>query len=249
MSNPPAISPILEKLRRQVDAAAGEFDLATMFYEAWRTAADDDALHTRLGKSYATNTFRVIMTALRRELLLALTRMWDKPQRALRMSAIAHTIRDPQTVGRLAAARGEKIHKDMVRPGGAVPRASVSAITGSIRHSLVEKAAQVLEITDKYEHGGAGFEALEKLKTVRNERLAHYHLEAVVAPDKDATDEEIEEFYRDNLELVRLLLSLVTATAYDPQEGADVHHTYAMLFWASVRGERTEGHPNYQRPR
>jgi hypothetical protein len=78
--------------------------------------------------------------------------------------------------------------------------------------------------------------------------LAHHQVEAVVAPSKNATDEEIEEFYRDNAELISLLLGLVNANAYHPDQGAEIHRTYARNFWAGVEGERTEGHPFYRPP-
>jgi hypothetical protein len=64
------------------------------------------------------------------------------------------------------------------------------------------------------------------------------------------TGRYIESFYQDTSELVRLLLSLIEALAYDPQDAALVYRHYATLFWAGVRGEQTEGHPNYRaRPR
>jgi hypothetical protein len=64
----------------------------------------------------------------------------------------------------------------------------------------------------------------------------------------DATDVEIESFYQDNSELIHLLLSLVERIAYDPNDTAETYHFYASFFWAGVRGERTEGHPNYRAP-
>jgi hypothetical protein len=54
-------------------------------------------------------------------------------------------------------------------------------------------------------------------------------------------------FYFDNARLVSLLLSVVKGLGYDPKETAEVYKRYAHHFWAGVRGERTQGHPNYQR--
>ena len=62
-----------------------------------------------------------------------------------------------------------------------------------------------------------------------------------------ATDEEIEAFYLDNSRIVRLLLSTVNALAYDPAQAGEVFGVYAGHFWAGVRGERTQGHPNYRK--
>ena len=70
----------------------------------------------------------------------------------------------------------------------------------------------------------------------------------MAATGLDPTDEEIESFYQDNSKLVGLLSSLVAAVTYDPNDTAEVYRFYAKFFWAGVRGERTEGHPNYQAP-
>ena len=238
----------LAKLRKHVTAAAAEFDLAVTFYETWRTATDDTELHERLGKSYATNTYRVIVTALRRELLLALNRMWDNSSSALRLHILMDSFRDPNTIAMLATARGVKIEEDMMRSAGAASRASVTAIIESVKDTLGEKASAALVIVDKYAQGGPGYPLRQKLKAVRDERLAHHEVEAIVTPHKNATDAEIEEFYRDNADLISLLLRLVNATAYHPDQGAEIHRTYARNFWASVEGERTEGHPFFRPP-
>ena len=52
----------------------------------------------------------------------------------------------------------------------------------------------------------------------------------------DATDVEIESFYQDNSELIRLLLHLAEGTAYNPSDTAGVSGFYAKFFWAGVRG-------------
>jgi hypothetical protein len=57
--------------------AREEFDLALWFFEAWRTTAFDSDLHARMGRSYSTNTFLAVREALRREMLLAVARLWD----------------------------------------------------------------------------------------------------------------------------------------------------------------------------
>jgi hypothetical protein len=53
--------------------------MAVTFHEVWKPAAYNEDLRERMGVSYATNAFYVVRTAVRREMLLALTRLWDKP--------------------------------------------------------------------------------------------------------------------------------------------------------------------------
>jgi hypothetical protein len=73
-------------------------------------------------------------------------------------------------------------------------------------------------------------------------------LKEVAATGLAPTDEETESFYQDNSKLVGLLLSLVAGVAYEPNDTAEVYRFYAKFFWAGVRGEQTEGHPNYRAP-
>jgi len=46
-----------------------------------------------------------------------------------------------------------------------------------------------------------------------------------------ATDEEIEEFYQDNSKLVHIILGILNAMAYDPEDTARVFGFYASHFW------------------
>jgi hypothetical protein len=56
-----------------------------------------------MGVSYATNAFRVIVTALRREVLLALMRLWDKNRGTVRIERIAKMLSDEHVIDTLAA--------------------------------------------------------------------------------------------------------------------------------------------------
>lgn len=62
----------------------------------------------------------------------------------------------------------------------------------------------------------------------------------------DAIDAEIQGFYEDNAKLIAILPSLVGGVAYDSADLAGVYGYYASFYWASVRGEKMECHPNYR---
>jgi len=220
-------------LRRQVTAAQQEFDMAVTFHETWKPAAYDKDLHERMGKCYAANTFFVVRLALRREMLLALMRLWDKDSRTIRMKeGIADILRKPPVINALAADRAERI--------------GMADAEDEMRKDLSQKACKAIALVDKYSKNGTHYAVLENLHGLRHKRLAHRQIEAMPVATTDSTDVEIESFYQDNSELIHLLLSLVEAVAYDPKETADVYRYYAAFFWAGVRGERTEGHPNYR---
>jgi len=226
--------PKIVSLREKVSAADEEFDMAVRFHEVWKPAAHDKDLHKRMGASYATNAFFVVRAALRREMLLALMRLWDKEAKAVRMDSIATTLRDKQVIDALAADRAARI---------GLPEAE-----GQMRKELGQRADAAIALIDKYSKGSAQGAVRQKLQLLRNERLAHRQTDATAVVGADPTAGEIESFYQDMSNLISLLLSLVKAVAYNPEDTGRVYRHHARFFWAGARGERTEGHPDYRAP-
>lgn len=236
-------------VRRIVDTARQEVELAVMFHESWRPAAYDIELHARIGTSFAAHTFQIIRLSLRRELILALNRIWDTNKKAVRMSLIAEHMRDKEFFSALVQYRSERIGL---------------RFSDAMREALAPKRNQVRELISKYSEGGTAFEVLKRLRDLRNQQLAHRGL--LRSPDEPAdvntqiqrdekdgphtwvTDDEIEAFYQDTLEIMRLLLSLVQGMSFDLAEATNVYKHHAKYFWAAARGERTEGHPFFRLP-
>jgi AbiU2 len=225
--------PKIALLRTAVSAAQQEFDLAVTFHELWKPAAFDKTLHERMGVSYATNAFHVVRLALRRETLLALMRLWDTSAKALRLDEVARTLQDSKVVTAVAEDRASRL--------------GFGDVAQAVRRDLQTKADEALRIIDQYSRKGSKHSIIESLRTLRHERLAHRKL-ATAAPSVDHTDDDIERLYQDMARLVSVLLSLVNGMAYNPQETGTVYARYSKLFWLSVRGERTEGHPKYRQP-
>jgi hypothetical protein len=232
---PKSNDPQIKACRDQVNAAQEEFDLAVIFHEVWKPSAYDAEVHRRVGRSFAANAFLVVRTALRREMLLALMRLWDKSKTSIRLDRIAAALRDQSVVEALVAERTPLN----------LPEAS-----DQVRIDLTQKKDGIVALIKKYNRGGSHSHVLEHLQTLRHERLAHRRVGNVAGELKaSADDNEIEEFYCDMSALIRKLMSLFLATAYDPNETGGVYQHHAELFWAGVKGERTEGHPNYRATR
>ncbi|MFG0924192.1 hypothetical protein ACF8SB_00555 [Pseudomonas sp. CJQ_8] len=243
---------IINKLKKTVDAARQEVELAIMFHESWRPAAYDSELHDRIGTSYAAHTFQIIRMSLRRELILCLVRLWDKDRRAVGMTAIAKHLKNPKLFKALVDYRARRLGlRSMFSPG-------------PITEALTPKRDQALELINKYSPGGEAFDVFKKLQELRHKRLAHRQVSnepaAVTRLEEDdqenesgnsynwATEHEIEAFYQDNLVIVELLFSLINGVGYDLKSVTDVYRHHAKFFWESARGERTAGHPNYRAP-
>ena len=125
--------PKIISLRESVNAAQQEFDMAVMFHETWKPTAYDDDLHRRMGTSYATHTFKVVRVALRREMVLALMRLWDTPRHALRLEHIARTLRDPHVIDALAT-----------------DRAPFPEAKDLMKQDLARRAGEAIALIDKY---------------------------------------------------------------------------------------------------
>jgi hypothetical protein len=229
-----ATDPAITRLRDKVKAAQEEFDLAVIFYEVWKPAAYDTELHARMGTSYATQAFRVVSTALRREMIMALMRVWDKTSGTVQMEEIGREIAKPAVMGALAAERAARM--------------GIVGAEDAIRSTMDEEAIRVAQIVGKYAQGGPRHSVVEKLRHLRHKRLAHRQVARVPVTSPSVTDEQIEEFYQDNSALIQALLRLVSGMGYDPSDAAKVFRHYAGHFWASVQGERMEGHPHYRMP-
>ncbi len=227
--------PDTDSLEHAVRAVQHEFDMAITFHELWKPAAYDKDLHSRMGKSYATNAFHVVRAALRREMLLALMRLWDTNRQSIRMEKhIGAMLRDEQVIKDLAAKRASNY--------GSLD------VEEEMYVQLARLANEAVNLIDRYSKAGTEHAVLKKLRTLRHEYLAHHQLQPSSEKGPDATDAEIESFFQANLKLLHLLLRVVAGVHYDPEDSAKIHRRYATLFWAGVCGERTEGHPNYKKP-
>ncbi|VVE88141.1 hypothetical protein PBR20603_02090 [Pandoraea bronchicola] len=230
------VASAIERLKALVRAAEDEAVLAVMLHESWKPTAYDIDLQARMGTSCATHTFQIVRMALRRELLLAVPRVWDTNKQAVRLTAISEILRDERCFDALVRERAEHVR---VRPDP----------EGLIRDALSPKRDKVLALTRKYMQNGECASVLADLRSIRHERLAHRQVEPARVEHKQATDEQIEELYQDTLAIVTHLLSLVLANAFDiANQTSEVYGNHARFFWAAARGERTEGHPNYRPP-
>src|SRR5579863_10450398 len=93
--------PQIVSLKEHVTAAQQEFDLAVAFHEVWKPMAYDKDLLNRMGTSYATQAFAVVRTALRREMLLAMMRLWDTNKQAIRLTWVRAMIREREVIDAL----------------------------------------------------------------------------------------------------------------------------------------------------
>jgi hypothetical protein len=230
---------IIAEVQEQVNAAMEETSRAIAFHESWRPMAYDAELHKRMANSYAGGTFVVIREALRREMLLALLRVWDDQQKSLSLRRTFDALRIPEVLNALIVKRAGE------HPGaGAFDKILAEHIASSCPE-YVKKAG---ELFDKYWKKGDASHVMQHLQILRNTMLAHNQLAPQRVIGKDATDDEIEAFYRDTRTIVECLLHAVHATALDMNDTQGVYETYARYFWEGVTGESTPGHPSYRGP-
>lgn len=244
-----------EKMQLVVKAAQDEMIMAVQFHETWKPTAYDKNLHHRMGTSYATHSFQIIRQSLRREMLLALMRIWDSNKQSIRMTVISDNLREQIIFNYVVNKRAVDMRitsidvMDSRNNDTAAENADHSLFMMSeIRKILEPQRDAIVKLIQKYSQSGSGHDTFKKLRTLRDERLAHRQTTPINAPLADTTDKEIESFYKDTLELTTLLMSLILAIGIDFNEVARVCCHHAKYFWVNARGEHTIGHPNYRLP-
>ncbi|HDR8919212.1 TPA: hypothetical protein QDA96_002035 [Burkholderia vietnamiensis] len=233
-------------VRDIAEAIEQEIALAIMFHETWKPSAYDKELHERMGNSYATQSFNIVRTALRREMLMALARLWEHGAKSISIPTIGRTLSSPEFFGEFCAYRASRLRANTI---SLTPEIDFSVHhDNAVKCTLEKSRAELDALIAKYERGGSHYEVIKRLMTLRNGSLAHRQKQPKKAAGADSTDDEIEEFYQDNLEIVRLIIHIVLARAFDLTEAAGVYRTYAGFFWSGTRGERTAGHPRFRPP-
>ena len=217
-------------LRAMVKAARREANDAVMYREAWRPMAHDSQLHARLGKSFASQTFLIIRYGLWREMLSALMRIWDRESDAIHLSLMINQIQNESLIRELWKERLTTRSTD---------------IAEEMLADLRSKAVATKIAFDNYNKGGKR-QDYTFLRDFRHQQLAHAQTkrELTKAP-ADWCDQRTEDFYETTIFIVRQLLTIVESADHDLAGLAEEYGHSSKLFWASVKGERTEGHPNY----
>lgn len=202
-------------LREKVKAAIYEYEFAMQMHESWRIAAEDSNLHQRVSNSYAGQTFLIVRVALRREMLLALFRLWDKQNGAVEIASIADCLERPDVLESL------------------LPNTFIYADARA-------QAAKAIALIRDYQKVGSKHSTLKTLVRFRNEVLAHH--QTASRPSGSIAEDKLEmivdQLYQDSATLITLLEHVVNRTAYNPKEAAEVYNYYAKFFWKSVTSER-----------
>ena len=224
------VDDIIRALRTKVDAATDELDIAVAVHEAWKVAARDRALHARIGTSRVAVPFYIIQDALRRDVILALMRLWDKDRRAVGMKSIANSLCDTRVVDALAAdceshwdIRHHGPLEEMSEEGRAALQNHESAFAREQSTALRARVVEVIDIVASYSRGGSHCSTFAKLEEHRNERLAHRQVisaRRAQATGADPSYREVDSFHQDMVKLIRLLRSVVLNSDYDPEQGA-----------------------------
>jgi hypothetical protein len=228
----PNIDGRIRSLLDKVASIEGNLDMATALHEVWKPAAYDDDLHRRMGISLASQAFLVVRNALRREMLMALMRVWDRAHSAQSMAAVVKAIHDQDTWNAIVAHR---------RSG-----CGFAFLEDHLVGDLERMRDTVQAIHDKYAKGGPAHSTLKALIQLRNNHLAHTQVLSAAEAPRGPEDDQVEEFYFETTKAGSALLRLLRGQAHDYAGTANVYCHYARRFWAAARGENTDGHPDYQ---
>lgn len=228
----------LTRAKALVAAAEDEMLLAIMFHETWKPTAYDGDLRDRIGGSYAAHTFEIIRLALRREVVMALMRLWDDHRQALKINSIVDILQSGECFDALIRERVSAV---------GMPEEDAEALREMQRRLRNE----MVNLVRKHTHSNDPSPLLNRLRTIRHEQLAHRQAEQPTDPaGLLATDEEVEELYQDSRKIINYMaLLLLGRSFYLALDSGRPYRESAQYFWESVRGEGAEGHPRFERAR
>ena len=176
---------LIAPLRAKVDAVQSEFENAIACNENWKAAALDEKVHNRLGTSYASSAFLVILEALRRETVLSLSRLWDTNPKAINLISVANLLGDNRFIKYLASERAAQWGND--RGGGHAPEVAAFIRESESKLGMEEaskvriKAAKAIEIIKQYAPDETKRLLFDRVLIVRNEKLAHRQIVQTIA--------------------------------------------------------------------
>ncbi len=187
---------------------------------------------------------------------MALLRLWDRRKEAVDMSAVARVLGDKRVVALLA---DERVQYWKERPDAELLDVSAEHQSAFIQmfkddehrrgteesKLLRDQVGEAIAAIAEYDRGGGKHPTLHYLRTLRNERLAHRQVEVSEPSNTLHQDEDIEKFYQDMQKLIVLLIQISDYNTYAIEQLGDAHRQNAILFWSSVRGEKTKGHPMF----
>jgi hypothetical protein len=225
----PNLTGALERLRHDVRNAETDFSMAVALHECWRPAAYDSELHARMSNSYAGQAFILIRVALRREMLMALMRIWRKSGGASSLHEICTALKNRKVWDELLQSRLERHEL-------------------RIADSLIARRQGIISLYHSYLTDQPNHPIFVRMKELRDGRLAHSSASNTKPVDQDPGEQEVEQFFSDTSRLVADLLSLVYAEAHDYAGTANVFQHYAKLFWEGSFSERSTQHPRHRPP-
>ncbi|MGI4794434.1 MAG: hypothetical protein ACRYG8_10240 [Janthinobacterium lividum] len=182
----PADPEKIADLEEIVRVARDEFDEVIAFHELWRPMVMDTELHERLGKSYATNAFLTLRDAIHLQVLLGLTKLWDRDTRSVSMPRVIEALASTEIVDFFGARCAAQWGKLPMNFGQKLPEEERLALRKSGEESerrfglkqavkLRTSVSEMLDILRDY-HEGDKKDVLIHLRHLRNKHIAHRDL-------------------------------------------------------------------------
>ena len=198
-------------LKTEIVAAQQEMGLAVAFYQLWKPTALDQSLIRRFGTSKATHGLKIVSSALRRELVLAVMRLWDRNKGTIRLGQISTIMQSSGFQVELAKA----VYADMPQ------------IRDHLARDTNEAIVKIAFYTD-----GDGKSTIEYLRKLRHQFLAHTDVAAGIVHFPGHDEKKIELFVRDTAKIIEILLHLICRQADDFSQMNSVYEHYSNEFWA-----------------
>ncbi|QJQ01976.1 MULTISPECIES: AbiU2 domain-containing protein [Herbaspirillum] len=225
----------LVRIRRVIRAARLELPIAIAAFETWRPMVEDGSLINRVNNLNVTETFLAIRGLLWRELIMAIMRFWDDDSKTIGLPYVIAWLREDGA-------------KELLASDVASAAVEQMNLTVDEKNSFVENLIGVYDYVDQcvaaYEKGGAYYQIYDNFRRIRHQRLAHRQIKPNTGGQTDSTRPELEQFYRDTLNIVKILNASLNQEEFDLEGIRYSAKCKSVNFWGSVAWQKGEhDHP------
>jgi len=209
----------VEQICQQCKVAEEELLHVISIHANWRVATLDEDIFGQFDGTYAAHTFKAVRVALRREVIMGLSRIWDTRHDTINFLKIAQSLRDQTT-------------HDAIMLGNYRDRAN----DPEFRKACVTKRDEVCNTIERL-LARIRPEMMRRVRQIRDTHLAHRGVQErrQTAPVQGATydDRAVDWLYVQSIKVVELLFEVVFARGSSFATASGVDEYYARHFWRS----------------
>ncbi|WP_140411197.1 hypothetical protein [Chromobacterium violaceum] len=214
----------IEELKKRNERMQEELEQTIAFYEVWKSFVNASEVKTAMeNHGRAILAFNVVQTALLREVVIGLTKIWDKSKGTIKMAKFKEELRNGELVDCIAKLRLGRI--DTVDGQGL--RKLMGPHMNAVEMGIRAKICEVVSGVEAYEDGNEG----KELKKIRDGFIAHRNMACEFAQLSDVGI--LKKCIEETVAIAKNIESVLNRVSFDFSTTAYKYEDAANDFWST----------------